>query len=164
VIAMSLAAERTALSVWATDVSPDALAVATANLAGLGRAVSRVRVVEGAWFDALPAELKGTIDVVVSNPPYVAEDEHLPREVSDWEPRDALVAGPTGLEAIEHIVRDAPAWLRRSTALVLEIGETQGDAARSFATDAGFTSVDVETDLTGRPRVLVARRVQALSE
>jgi release factor glutamine methyltransferase len=163
VIAMSLAAERPRLSVWATDVSPDALAVARANLAGLGRAASRVRVAEGEWFAALPAELKGAIDVVVGNPPYVAEDDRLPAEVSDWEPRDALIAGPTGLEAIESIVRNAPAWLRRSGALVLEIGETQGDAVRSLASAAGLTSVDVASDLTGRPRVLVARRAQAPS-
>lgn len=163
VIAMSLAAERTALSVWATDVSPDAIAVATANLAGLGRAASRVRIVEGAWFDALPAELKSAIDIVVSNPPYVAEDDHLPREVSDWEPREALIAGPTGLEAIERIVADAPAWLRPSGALVLEIGETQADAVRRLASDAGFASVDVSNDLAGRPRVLIARRAQSPS-
>ncbi len=86
VIAMSLVAERTTLSVWATDVSPDALAVATANLAGLGRAASGVRVVEGEWFDALPAELKGAIEVVVGNPPYVAEDDQLPPEVSAGNP------------------------------------------------------------------------------
>jgi release factor glutamine methyltransferase len=122
-----------------------------------------VRVGEGEWFAALPAELKGAVDVVVGNPPYVAEDDRLPAEVSDWEPRDALIAGPTGLEAIESIVRNAPAWLRRTGALVLEIGETQGDAVRSLASAAGFTSVDVASDLTGRPRVLVARRAQAPS-
>jgi release factor glutamine methyltransferase len=164
VIAMSLAAERTSLSVWATDVSSDAIAVTTANLAGLGRAASRVRVAQGDWFDGLPAELQGVIDVVVSNPPYVAENDDLPREVSEWEPRDALIAGPSGLEAIDRIVRDAPAWLRQHGALVLEIGETQGGAVRSLATDAGFTAVDVESDLAGRPRVLVARRSQLPSE
>ena len=157
VIAMSLAMERSSLSVWATDASAAALALATANLAGLGRAAARVRVVAGGWFDALPSDLQGAIDVVVSNPPYVAEGDHLPSEVSDWEPMDALIAGPTGLEAIERIVRDAPVWLRRPGALVLEIGETQGYSARSLASDAGFGSVDVEPDLTGRPRVLVAR-------
>ena len=161
---MSLAAERASLSVWATDVSSDAIAVATANLAGLGRAASRVRVVQGDWFDALPSELQGVIDVVVSNPPYVAENDDLPPEVSEWEPRDALIAGPSGLEAIDRIVRGAPAWLRHHGALVLEIGETQGGAVRSLATDAGFTAVDVESDLAGRPRVLVARRPQLPSE
>jgi release factor glutamine methyltransferase len=157
VIAMALAAERTSVSVWATDASADALALATANLAGLGRAASRVRVVEGEWFEALPVELKGVIDVVVSNPPYVAENDDLPSDVADWEPRDALVAGTTGLEAIEHIIRDAPAWLHRPGALILEIGETQGDAARAIARDAGFAEIEVEPDLAGRPRVLVAR-------
>lgn len=160
VIAMSLAAERTGLSVWATDVSSDAIAVATANLAGLGSAAARVRVVQGDWFDALPSELQGVIDVVVSNPPYVAENDDLPPEVAEWEPRDALIAGPSGLEAIDRIVRDAPAWLRHHGALVLEIGETQGGSVRSLATDAGFTVVDVESDLAGRPRVLVARQSQ----
>jgi release factor glutamine methyltransferase len=116
-----------------------------------------VRLVQGEWFDALPSELRGTIDLVVSNPPYVAADHDLPAEVSDWEPRDALVAGPSGLEAIECIVRDAPMWIRRPGALVLEIGETQGDAVRSLVRAAGFSSVDVEADLAGRPRVLVGR-------
>jgi release factor glutamine methyltransferase len=157
VIAMSLAAERTSLSVWATDASADALAVATANLAGLGRAASRVRLVEGEWFAALPAELKGAIDVVVSNPPYVSEVDALPPDVADWEPRDALIAGPTGLEAIERIVRHTPSWMRRPGALVLEIGDTQGDAVHLLASDAGFSEISVEADLVGRPRVLIAR-------
>jgi len=158
VIAMSLAAERKSLSVWATDASSDAVAIATANLAGLGRAASRVRMAEGEWFSALPSDLHGAVDVIVSNPPYVAEGDDLPPEVADWEPRDALIAGLTGLEAIEHIARHAPAWLSAPGALVLEIGETQGDAACSLAIDAGFAPVDVHPDLTGRPRVLVARR------
>src|SRR5690606_38267662 len=71
-IALSLAAEQPGLEVWGTDASEDALAVARANLAGLGRAATRVRLVAGDWFAALPAELAGRIGVVVSNPPYVA--------------------------------------------------------------------------------------------
>lgn len=68
-IGLSLAFERIDLSVWATDRSPDALAVARANLAGIGRAATRVRLAEGDWFAALPAELAGTVDVLVTNPP-----------------------------------------------------------------------------------------------
>ncbi len=157
VIALSLAVERVTLSVWATDASPDALALATANLAGVGRAAARVRVAEGDWFAALPDELRGAIELVVSNPPYVAAADPLPAEVADWEPTKALISGPTGLEAIERIVAEAPAWIARPGALVLEIGETQADAASALASAAGFRSVDVEVDLTGRPRVLVAR-------
>jgi len=156
VIAMSLARERVALEVWAVDVSPDAIDVARANLAGLGRAATRVRVVEGDWFDALPDDLRGRVDVVVANPPYVAAGEVLPPEVVEWEPYGALVAGPTGLEAIERILRDAPAWLSPRGGVVVEIGATQADEASALAEAAGFARVAVHPDLAGRPRVLVA--------
>jgi len=76
-----------------TEVSPDALAVAQANCAGLGRVARHVTLLHGSWFDPLPDALRGTIDVVVSNPPYVAADDDLPPEVSTWEPLEALVPG-----------------------------------------------------------------------
>jgi release factor glutamine methyltransferase len=164
VIALSLARERPLLSVWAVDVSEDALDVARANLAGLGRAAARVRTAHGSWFSALPPELKGAIDLVVSNPPYVAETEALPREVSEWEPRQSLVAGPTGLEAITQIVGDATEWMAPGGALVMEIGETQADAAVELAASAGLTAVDVRPDLAGKPRVLLARWSAAAEE
>jgi release factor glutamine methyltransferase len=157
VIAMSLAVERPKLAVWGTDTSDAALDVARANLAGIGRAATRVRLEAGDWFDALPQELAGAVDVVVANPPYVAADDPLPGEVADWEPRAALIAGPTGLEAIERILTDAPAWLRPAGAVVLEIGATQGDQALELAARF-FTSAEVRADLAGRPRVLVALR------
>jgi len=87
----------------------------------------------------------------------VAESDELPVEVSEWEPHGALIAGPSGLESIERILRDAPAWLGPAGAVVLEIGETQADAARELA-QALFPIVEVRPDLTGRPRVLLARR------
>jgi release factor glutamine methyltransferase len=96
------------------------------------------------------------VDVIVSNPPYVAESDVLPAEVAEWEPRPALVAGPSGLESIEHILRGAPEWLASGGAVVLEIGETQGDRAEELAR-AEFRTVEVHPDLAGRPRVLVAR-------
>ena len=157
VIALSIAMERTNVTVWATDVSSDALDVTRANLAGLGRPGARVRVAQGEWFDALPRDLLGSVDVIVSNPPYVAQGDALPAEVSEWEPRDALIAGPSGLESIEHILRGAPVWLSSRGAVVLEIGETQADRVRALA-GADFASVDIHADLAGRPRVLVARR------
>ena len=95
-IALSIALEAPQAHVWATDVSSDALDVARANLAGLGTlAASRVRLGLGSWFDPLPPLLKGHVQLVVSNPPYIADDEELPPEVADWEPRQALRAGPT---------------------------------------------------------------------
>ena len=156
-IALSLAVEIVGLQVWGTDASADALAVARANTAGLGRPGSRVRLAEGSWFDALPVELRGAVDLLVSNPPYVGEGEELPAEVADWEPGPALVAGPTGLEAIEVIVARAPAWLRRPGALVVELAPHQAEAAVGLARAAGFDDVEVRPDLLGRARVLVAR-------
>lgn len=156
VIALSIASERSSVEVWATDASQDAIDVARANLAGIGRAGTRVRIARGDWYGALPGELAGAIDVIVSNPPYVGASESLPNEVRDWEPSSALVAGASGLEAIGHVLREAPAWLRRPGAVVLEIGETQGDAVLELASE--FDEATVHPDLAGRPRVLVAIR------
>jgi release factor glutamine methyltransferase len=157
-IALSFAAEGPASGeVWATDRSADALAVARANLAGLGRAAARVRLVEGWWYEALPAVLRGRISLIVSNPPYVADSDDLPAEVADWEPESALLAGPTGMEQIAEVVKEAPVWLDRPGALVVELAPHQGDDAVSLAYDSGFTEALVQPDLTGRVRVLVAR-------
>ena len=158
-IALSLAHEVPGIEVWAVDRSPDALAVARANLAGLGRAGGAVRLAEGSWFEAVPPMLRGRVDLIVSNPPYVAEGEvdDLPPDVARWEPRSALVAGPTGLEQIAVIVDGAPRWLRRPGVLVVEIAPHQREAATGLALDAGFDPVDVRPDLAGRARVLVAR-------
>jgi release factor glutamine methyltransferase len=156
-IALAVVAERWPhVEVWASDASPDALAVARANLAGLGRRGAAARIVEGDWYDALPDALRGRVDVIVSNPPYVAANEVLPLAVADWEPAAALVSGPTGLEAIERVVAGAHEWLTDAGTLVVEIGETQGDAVLTLATDAGFATARIAPDLTGRDRVLVA--------
>ncbi|MGI8661613.1 MAG: peptide chain release factor N(5)-glutamine methyltransferase [Acidimicrobiales bacterium] len=155
-VALSLAAERPSLTVWATDSSLAALDVARANLAGMGRAGARVRIVEGDWYDALPDELLGEVDVLVSNPPYVADGDPLPDEVAEWEPRDALRSGPEGLDAIAVIVAGAPIWLRPGGSLVLEIGDTQGTRVVELAEKAGFRA-DVRHDLARRDRALVAR-------
>ncbi len=87
-----------------------------------------------------------------------AASEVLPDDVVRWEPAGALFAGPTGLEAIEHIVREAPRWLAPHGVLVLEIGETQGEAAAALARSAGFTTVAIHPDLAARDRILTAHR------
>jgi release factor glutamine methyltransferase len=158
-LALALASERPGLQVWGTDVSDDALAVARANLAGLGRAATRVRLAAGSWFEALPADLAGRIDVIVANPPYVSEAEmaELPDEVRDWEPREALCAGPTGLEDIERIVAEAPVWLARPGSLLVELAPHQAASGRAQARRAGFPSVTVWPDLAGRDRIVLAR-------
>lgn len=156
-IALALEAELPDAEVWATDVSDDALAVARANLAGC--AAARVRLATGSWFDALPHTLRGRLALVVSNPPYVAEAEAaaLPDEVVAYEPRDALVAGPAGTEALEHLLGEAPAWLAPGAALVCELAPHQADAMVELARSVGYAGAEVRDDLTGRARVLVAR-------
>lgn len=161
-IALALAVELSGAQVWATERSSGAMAVARANLAGLGSRIgARVRLVEGSWYDALPADLAGRVGLIVANPPYVADHERddLPAEVIEWEPEEALFSGPTGLEALEAVVAGAPRWLSRPGALVVEVAAHQADAARRLAGAAGFdpAQVDVRADLSGRPRALSAR-------
>lgn len=156
-IALAVAVERPRARVWATDVSPEALAVARANLSGVGRAATRVTLREGSWFDALDDELRGRLDLVVSNPPYVGADEELPDEVVRWEPATALVAGPTGGEALAVIVDEALRWLAPGGALVVELAPAQCPAVADRAARGGYVDVAVGRDLAGRDRLVVAR-------
>lgn len=157
-IALSIAVERVRARVWATDASPDALAAAAANLAGLGRSGARVTLLSGSWYEALPDELEGTFDVVVSNPPYVALDDVLPAEIADWEPVMALRSGADGLEDLRQVVNGAPRWLAPGGSLVVEHGDRQGDAVEALAAGAGLDESRAVADLAGRRRGLVARR------
>lgn len=159
-IALSLAAELpvTGVEVWATDVSGDALDVARANLAGIGRPGANVRVAQGSWYEALPADLRGRLDLVVANPPYVATTDELGDEVRAWEPLGALLAGPEGLDDLRRIVAAAPEWLAPGAALVLEIGATQGTAVAALAEAAGLVGIEVHHDLAGHDRIVVACR------
>ena len=156
-IGLSLAAERPDVSVLITDASISAIEVARANLAGLGRDATRVRVSQGDWFEAVPGAVKGEIAVVVSNPPYVAVNDSLPPVVADWEPFEALVAGERGTEAVEHIIDSAGDWIRPGGALVLEMAPHQTGVMAQRAQSAGYIEVEVITDLAGRDRVLRAR-------
>lgn len=155
-IALAIATERVRTAVWATDASADALDVARANLAGVGRAGARVRLAQGDWFAALPHDLVGTVDLVVSNPPYVATTAALPRSVLDWEPTAALFAGGDGLDDVRSIVSGAPRWLTDGGVVVCELSPEQGPAAVEFAA-SHFHEVELAPDLAGRDRTLVAR-------
>ena len=156
-IGLSIAAECERVEVWLTDRSPDALAVARANLAGLGRAATRVTIVEGSWFAPLDESLVGSFDVIVSNPPYVATDDEVEPIVRDWEPHDALHAGEDGLDDLRVLVSGAPRWLVPGGALVLEMDPRQTATVVALADDAGFVDAEVHRDLAGRDRVVVAR-------
>ncbi len=173
VIALSLAVEVGPfcpdLEVWATDASADAVVVAEANRRSLADvdevAARRVRTAQGDWYAALPPALVGRFDLVVANPPYVAESQFggLDRTVRDWEPRRALVAprgacGVEGMADIETIIAGAPEWLAPHGVLVLELDPSQADAAADAARRSGFARADAERDLSGRLRMLVAGR------
>lgn len=156
-IALSVAIECPQARVFATDVSTEALAVASANLAGIGRAATRVTLHEGDWFEALPGALKGSVDVVVSNPPYIGTGEELPPVVADWEPAVALWSGPTGREAAEQVVDGASRWLRPGGALIMEAASHRAQESATLVSGAGFEDVRVERDLAGLERVVMGR-------
>jgi len=142
------------VTVWMTDCSADALDVARANAAGIGRAGAKVRIAEGDWFAALPIELRGRLSLIVSNPPYVADDDgELESIVREWEPAMALFAGSDGLDDVRRLVADSRGWLAVGGWLVMEIGASQGPSVTALLTDFGYDDVTVSTDLNGRDRV-----------
>lgn len=160
-IGLSLASELPldGVVVWMTDRSADALDVARANAAGIGRAAANVRLSPGDWFAGLPDDLRGTLALIVSNPPYVADhDPELEPIVRDWEPEGALLSGADGLDDIRLLIAGAPRWLRPGGWLVLEIGSGHGPAVRRLLLDAGFENVEIRKDPSNRDRVAVARR------
>ncbi len=137
--------------VLATELSPEAVEVARLNSDRLGLAVE---ILEGDLFSPLPDDIRGEVDLVVSNPPYVGEDEwdSLPEDVRR-EPRMALVAGEEGLETIRRIVAETPDWLRPGGRLAVEIGETQGRGVSAMM--GRFGGVEVRRDLAGRDRFVI---------
>lgn len=157
-IALALASEWPAARLTATDASETALEVARANAAALGLA-PRVRLAQGEWFDAVDADER--FEVIVSNPPYIAEHEaaSLPREVRAWEPAQALYSGPSGLEALRAIIEDAPRHLVARGVLALELAEMRADEVAAWFDGAhDWSDPRVLEDLAGRPRVLLVRR------
>lgn len=150
-ILVTLLAERPEASGLGTDISPAALAVAQRNAAALGVA-ERAQWAEGAWFDAVA----GRYDLIVSNPPYIAEDEMagLAPELHH-EPRIALTDGGDGLSAYRAICAGARAHLAPGGRLMVEIGHAQGAAVAALFRAAGLENVAVQPDMDGRDRVVL---------
>ena len=157
-IACSLASEYPASRVVALDIAPQALALARLNVNELGLE-DRIEVRESDLMTALTEEEQGTFDLVISNPPYVptAVVDGLSAEVIDYEPRLALDGGNDGLDLYRRLLPEARRALRPGGVLAVELFEENLDAAACLAREVGFTSVRSAHDLTGRPRVLVAR-------
>lgn len=160
-IGLALANElpNTGVEVWITDSSPEALDVARANIAGIGRNAANVRVAAGDWCAALPAEHRGAFHVIVANPPYIAHDDvEVDRSVRDHEPHSALFADDEGLADIFTIAAQAREWLVKSGWLVVEIGHRQGAIVTNELTRLGYANVSVRPDLAGRDRIATAQR------
>jgi len=158
-IACSIATEHLGTRVIATDLAPEAVALARRNVARF-EVGERVEVLEGDLGECIPPELLGTFDLVVSNPPYVptAVLAHIPREVADFEPVLALDGGADGLDLFRRLATWALSALKPGGGFACELHETCLDTAAAIAEAAGFTAIRMVNDLTGRPRVLVARR------
>lgn len=158
-IACSLAYEHPDVRVIATDVAPEAVALAKENTEALGLA-DRVAVLQCSLGSGIGEKRMGTFDAVVSNPPYVptAVMAGIPREVADFEPTLALNGGADGLDLFRPLVQWAARALKPGGVLACELYEGHMDAARAVAEQAGFVDVHIVDDLTGRPRVLVAKR------
>ena len=138
--------------VFATDLSSKALGLAADNIA---RTDLDIYLSEGDLFKAVDPDLKGRVEVLVSNPPYVRDDAPLPMEVRDYEPAMALFGGADGLDILRVIAAEAGTWLAPGGLLALEIGEEQGPICEDL-----FASFDpqIESDLTGRPRFMFGRQ------
>jgi release factor glutamine methyltransferase len=159
-IGLAIAAEShpREVEVWLTDMSNDALDVARANVATLGRLGSRVTIAHGSWWSALPSELAGSIDVAVCNPPYIAiGDPEVAKDVIDWEPHSALFSDDNGLADIRAVLADAKRWLRVGGSLLFEIGYRQSAAVTEDMAAAGFVEVVTHRDLAGRDRFVVGK-------
>ena len=148
IVAVSLALECPAATVFAVDLSPEAIFVARNNAGRLG---ARVDFRTGSWFEPLPGE---RFDLIVSNPPYVAAgDPHLALNGLPHEPQMALTDGADGLACIRAIVAGAAAHLLPGGWLLFEHGHDQGEASRNLLTAAGLKNVFTQTDLAGIDRV-----------
>jgi len=156
-IAVAVANQHAGVRVTATDVSPEALAVAQRNAERHGVA-ERIRFVQSDVLAALGPDER--FDMIACNPPYIPTEElaHLPIGVRDYEPRQALDGGPDGFVVFDRLVEQAPRHLKPGGWLVVEIGSAQEGVARQrIGTVSGFDLRKTVVDGSGHPRVLVAR-------
>ena len=156
-IGLTLLAELPKAVLRATDISEEALKIASSNAQNLG-VESRAKFSQGAWFAAVPAA--DQFDMIVSNPPYITDAamNALEKEVTDYDPDIALRGGSDGLEAYRIIISSAPDYLKSGGWLGLEIGYDQADALKALLNRSAWTDVTVNQDLGGNDRTVWARK------
>ncbi|MCS2161944.1 peptide chain release factor N(5)-glutamine methyltransferase [Scandinavium sp. H11S7] len=153
-IALALASERPDCRVTAVDFVADAVALATRNASSLG--ISNVTIAHSNWFSALEGK---TFGMIVSNPPYIDEqDPHLAEGDVRFEPLSALVAADEGLADLAHIIREGRRFLLPGGWMLLEHGWKQGTAVRELYIQAGYDEVETCRDYGGNERLTVGRR------
>jgi release factor glutamine methyltransferase len=155
-IALALAYEIPLARLTATDISAAALAIAGKNAHNLDLD-SQIEFLQGNLFEPVD----DFFDIIVSNPPYIADEEYnkLPVGVKDYEPREALLAGAQGMDFYRKIVAQALGHLKDNGWLVLEIGATQGEQiSRIFEASGQYGDISIRNDYAGLPRVIKARR------
>ena len=152
-IALAIAKHRPQAHVTAVDASEAALNIAIENAQNLN--IPNVRFILNDWFSALIDE---KFDVIVSNPPYIeATDAHLKQGDLRFEPISALASGADGLDAIRHIIKDAPLHLNPHGWLMLEHGYNQASQVAALLKQAGFSEISHAKDLSGIDRVTIGR-------
>lgn len=144
-VALAVKYRRSDAKVWATDISEDALRYTRTNSSALG---IDIEIACGDAFDGLPDPLRGTVDLIVSNPPYVPDGAGVARDVHA-EPAVAVFGGPLGQDVIERLVGQAPGWLKPKGALAIEVGEAwQAEP---------LGAKQIRADMSGKPRVAWVR-------
>jgi len=153
-LAIALKERFPGADVHATDISLEALDLARANAVANG---AEIEFHDGDLFAALPAELAGKVDLIISNPPYIATGERadLAPDVRDHEPDVALFAGDDGLDVLRRILTESSAWLAPAGLLACEIAESQGDQVLALATTF---AASIHLDLAGKERFLIAQK------
>jgi release factor glutamine methyltransferase len=157
-VALAIAANAPKVQVTATDISSEALLIAHANAARHGL-LSRIDFrLADCWKPRDDRGPIGRFDFIVSNPPYVRDDEieSLDPEISRYEPRLALSGGFDGLEFYRRIAAGLPDYVQNGGFVIVEVGASQATAVRQILIDAGAASVSLKQDLAGLPRVIVA--------
>lgn len=155
-LALAALAEWPQATALGTDVSDTALAVAARNAERLGFS-ARCQFLKADWAEGI----EGRFSLILSNPPYIGEDEATGSGVREYEPHGALFAGPDGLDAYRRIVPALPALLAADGAAILEIGWKQAEAVLALGHEAGLGGA-VERDLAGRDRAVVFRRIASV--
>jgi release factor glutamine methyltransferase len=156
-IAIALAHECPDWQLFATDLSEEALAIAKENAAALG--VTNVEFSQGRWCEALSSDLRDDLDVIISNPPYIADDdEAIEAHVKQYEPAIALFSDDEGLHDLETIADQARHFLKRGGWLVLEHGCTQSFAVGDGLDSLSYQDIECLQDYSGLDRFVVGRR------